>query len=626
MADLTSIKPQNGANSSLFDTPENFGNEKNENWATYPAPERFRSRWLGGWTCKELDSSSLNKNNAKWMPKCLVRETSFLTESAYIVPDDNSRVLEHDPKCVRETSFLTESADIVPDDNSHMLKHDPKRVNETSFLTESVDIVPDESSCVLKHDPKRTISSQLSMHCEGSHNKPDEGVLHSQDMVRCSSLSLIDPLCSVVPCSIASEHDNYKSLIDKDNDTEYFTLLVSDFEVNNCQRISDKNTTLECRDEKIMAILDWKDIPITTSEMVEQMSEKLTRVEHTCLKTYSVILPNQDVNQNYNLTPLSTNQSIGGIDAASLGTRVSESPSASKAADENKIEVNHQHLIDQKSIIQITDDKSDELKASELTHGRSSPINLNHRTRHRLVGPKTDVNNICIEKNIEQYVVPETVVQHQQNNNLNKVQVEGNKFLGGHVRVRKQVHFSDKVEELPQKRNLSKLESSHKRCSSIIAKRQRISKSLTASAPRMKHSLTNHCRGVVNEFIFRDTEFLLTGLSSQKERNLEALIRSSGGVILYDIPSPPNSKSKRSSTLSCLQLPIILCNRKHQQNNNLNKVQVEGNKFLGGHVRVRKQVHFSDKVEELPQKRNLSKLESSHKRCMDLVLFVTFLR
>ncbi|XP_004514094.1 uncharacterized protein [Cicer arietinum] len=562
MADLTSIKPQNGANSSLFDTPENFGNEKNENWATYPAPERFRSRWLGGWTCKELDSSSLNKNNAKWMPKCLVRETSFLTESADIVPDDNSRVPEHDPKCVRETSFLTESADIVPDDNSHMLKHDPKRVNETSFLTESVDIVPDESSCVLKHDPKRTISSQLSMPCEGSHNKPDEGVLHSQDMVRCSSLSLIDPLCSVVPCSIASEHDNYKSLIDKDNDTEYFTPLVSDFEVNNCQRISDKNTTLECRDEKIMAILDGKDIPITTSEMVEQMSEKLTRVEHTYLKTYSMILPNQDVNQNCNLTPLSTNQSIGGIDAASLGTRVSESPSPSKAADENKIEVNHQHLIDQKSIIQITDDKSNELKASELTHGRSSPINLNHRTRHRLVGPKTDVNNYCIEKNIEQYVVPETVVQHQQNNNLNKVQVKGNKFLGGHVRVRKQVHFSDKVEELPQKRNLSKLESSHKRCSSIRAKRQRISKSSTASAPRMKHSLTNHCKGVVNEFIFRGTEFLLTGLSSQKERNLEALIRSSGGVILYDIPSPPNSKSKRSSNLSCLQLPIILCNRK----------------------------------------------------------------
>lgn len=78
----------------------------------------------------------------------------------------------------------------------------------------------------------------------------------------------------------------------------------------------------------------------------------------------------------------------------------------------------------------------------------------------------------------------------------------------------------------------------------------------------MRHPVINYCRGAVNEFIFRGIEFLLTGLPSQKERELEALIRSSGGVVLYDIPSPPNSKGKKSSTLSCLQLPIILCKKK----------------------------------------------------------------
>ncbi|XP_045823009.1 uncharacterized protein LOC123915806 isoform X2 [Trifolium pratense] len=554
MADLTSIKTQNSVNSSPFQASENFKEERNENWATYLAPERFRSRWLGGWTY----SSSLNQNNAKRIPKFHVKETSFLSESADIVSNENSCLLKHDPKCVRETSFLTESADIVLDERSRVLKHDPKCVRETSFLTESADIVPDESSCVLKHDPKRAISSQLSMHCEGSHNKPDEGVLHSQDMVGCSSLSLIDPLCSVVPCSFASEHDNYETHIGKENGTESFPPLISDFEVDNCEKISDKNTTLDCRDERIKSTLDGKDTPITATEMVEQMSDKLTRVELTSLKTYSMILPNQDVNQNCNLTP---HQSIGVADA-SLGTRVSESPSASKHEDENRNEVNRRHLIDQKSIIQITDDKSDELKASEQTQEKRSPINLNHRTRHRLLGPKTAVNVISIEKNINQYGVPETFVQHQESNTLCKVQVECNKFPDGHVRVRKQVHFSDKVEELHQKRKLSKLESSHKRGSSIRAKRQRVSKSLTTSAPRTKHSLT--CRSAVSELIFQGREFLLTGLSSYKERDLEALIRNSGGVILYDIPSPPNSKGKRSSTLSCSQLPIILCKRKLQ--------------------------------------------------------------
>lgn len=66
----------------------------------------------------------------------------------------------------------------------------------------------------------------------------------------------------------------------------------------------------------------------------------------------------------------------------------------------------------------------------------------------------------------------------------------------------------------------------------------------------------------MNEFIFKGTEFLLTGLSSQKERDTEALIRNSGGVVLFDIPSPPNSRGKRSSTLSRMQLPIILCRKK----------------------------------------------------------------
>ncbi|XP_058721575.1 uncharacterized protein LOC131593247 isoform X2 [Vicia villosa] len=557
MADITSIKPQSCLNSSPFQTSENF-NEKNENWAAYLAPERFRSRWLGGWACKELDSSSLNQNNAKLnqndakcIPKFLFRKTSFLTESADIVPNERSRVVKHNPNCVRETSFLTDSADIVPDERLPVLKHDPKCLKETSFLSESADIIPDESSCVMKHDPMCAINSQLSMPCEVSHNKPNEDVLHSQDMVRCSNLSLIDPLCSVVPCSIASGHDYEKALIDKENDTEYFAPLVSDFEADNCQ----KNATLNCRDEKIMSIIDGKDIPTITTEVVQQMSEKLTRVEHTCLKTYSMITPNQDLKQNFHSTPLSTNQSD--VAAASLDTRVSESPSASKHADENKNEVNHQHSIDQKSIIQITDDKSDELKASELTQKRS-PINLNHRIRQRLLGPKAGVNDISIDQNINQYVVLETVVQHQQNNNPSKVQIDGD------VRVRKQVRFSDKVEELHQKRKLSKLESSHKRCSSIRAKRQRVSKSLTTSAHRMQHSVTNYCRGAVNEFIFRGREFLLTGLPSQMERELEALIRSSGGVVLYDIPSPPNSKGKKSSTLSCLQLPIILCKKKLQ--------------------------------------------------------------
>ncbi|KAL5169603.1 hypothetical protein HKD37_11G031471 [Glycine soja] len=482
MVGLTSIKPPNSVNLPLVENSGNF------------------------------NSSSLNQNNAKWIPKILVRETSFLTES--------------------------------------------------------VDIVPDENSFVLKHHPKCSIGSQLSVPSEDSHNKRDEGILQSQDVIRCSSLSLTDPLCSVVPCSLSLEHVNYNTDIDKKNDTKDFVPSISEFEVDNFQSILDKNVKFGCSDEKIMSISDGKDIPITETMMDEQITGKLTRIEHTCLKTYSMIIPNQDFNLKYNLDELPTDQSMGS--AASLGTKISQSQSASKHADENKNKEDNQPLVDHKSTLEITDDKSgNELKAAdasdistEPTPNRRSPLILNHRIRRCLQGPMNVANGISVEKIMTQHVVPEAVAQNRQNNNLNKLQLESNNVHSGHVRVRKQVHFSEKVEELHPKRKCSKLESSHKRCSSVRAKRGRVSKSLTTSVPCMKHSLTNYCRSAVNEFIFQGIEFLLTGISSQKERNMEALIRNSGGVVLYDIPSPQNSGGKRNSTL--YHFPIILCMRKLQ--------------------------------------------------------------
>ncbi|XP_019447465.1 PREDICTED: uncharacterized protein LOC109350671 isoform X2 [Lupinus angustifolius] len=471
---------------------------------------------------QELDSSSLNQNNAECIPKFFVRETSFLSESA--------------------------------------------------------DIVPDESSCVQKADPKCTSGSQLSMPSEGLHNKLDECTLHSQDVVRCSSLSLIDPLCSVVPCSFSSEHANFKSHIDRENDSGNFVPFISEL-VDNCQKVPDKNVTFDCRDEKVMPVLLVKDIPITAVMVVEQMPEKLTMVEHTCqkqfnsLQTCSIMLPNQALNRN-NLTPLPTNQCVSAAVAASFETMVSENLFASKHTDERKNDEKHGHFVYHKSIIETIDDKSaDDLKLNaadticileEPIHEKKSPLNLNRKTRHRVLGPKTDVNDISVEKHMNHHVVSETVVQHQQNNDPIKLQAECNEFHDGHVSVRKRVRFSEKVEEIHPKRKLLKLEPSYKKCSSVRAKRQRVSKSSTPSMPNMKHSLTNYCRRVVNDYIFQGTEFLLTGLSSQKERDMEVLIRKSGGIVLSDIPLPPNSRGKRCSTLSCLELPIILCIRKLQ--------------------------------------------------------------
>ena len=83
---------------------------------------------------------------------------------------------------------------------------------------------------------------------------------------------------------------------------------------------------------------------------------------------------------------------------------------------------------------------------------------------------------------------------------------------------------------------------------------------LDSRTHKLKWHLTNCC---INEkLIFQGMEFLLTGFSSRKEKEIEGLIRKSGGIILPDIPSPSNSRRKRSSNTNQKKLPIVLCSKK----------------------------------------------------------------
>ncbi|KAL3632888.1 hypothetical protein CASFOL_025872 [Castilleja foliolosa] len=58
--------------------------------------------------------------------------------------------------------------------------------------------------------------------------------------------------------------------------------------------------------------------------------------------------------------------------------------------------------------------------------------------------------------------------------------------------------------------------------------------------------------------IFQNMEFLLTGFSPKKEKEIEVLIRKYGGIILYQLPSI-NLKEKKSSRSKSRALPIVLC-------------------------------------------------------------------
>ncbi|KAI3416626.1 uncharacterized protein J3R85_015248 [Psidium guajava] len=133
---------------NISQCPGNIGEYRQ----VYLTEERFQSRWLGGWATKD-------------------------TEVPAELKEKSTRTRSIAKFFVHETSFLSESADIAPDENS---------VVQIGISTQN--------------------APQLKMAFEGSCDEVNEGITFSQEIVKSSSLLSADPLCSFVPCSISTEN------------------------------------------------------------------------------------------------------------------------------------------------------------------------------------------------------------------------------------------------------------------------------------------------------------------------------------------------------------------------------------------------------------------------------------
>ncbi|KAK9058016.1 hypothetical protein SSX86_022856 [Deinandra increscens subsp. villosa] len=122
-----------------------------EDKVTELVPDRFQSRWFGGWTCKN--------------------EVSVPT-----VTND---------KYKRSVPELF--------------------ANEMSSLSESADIAPDMSSCMQRQDKYKTVSQSSVAPQYASEKANNNGDLISDDVAVSPTVSPMDPLCSVVPCSFTSD-------------------------------------------------------------------------------------------------------------------------------------------------------------------------------------------------------------------------------------------------------------------------------------------------------------------------------------------------------------------------------------------------------------------------------------
>ncbi|KAM4082066.1 hypothetical protein ACJW30_11G140900 [Castanea mollissima] len=426
----------------------------------------------------------------------------------------------------------------------------------------------DENSFVQKHESKSKLGSQSSMHSVGLPDKANEGILLSQD-VRSSSLSFVDPLCSVVPCSISTENASTaqdKNQNEGENSKEDFFQPMPELGMEDLQKTLDQNIELDHGNEQ------------STNTVNGKGSGFSVRRKFTSLKTYSMLLPNyipllergrlchNQFQFKYDWGLLSSDQNMSstkysdkrGFDDLLCLRSVSKCTAGRNNEDNNEIAINRSLAAEMKNEERNGTAEGVEFLVQPLEK-RTSPLVVNQRRFHGLQTSKHSVNNFSGEKHPKPATVPGPVIEHQKIKSLQKIQSECYNSNDKHVFVRKRVHFSEAKDLLPQNKKLQKIQSSHQNCSTARAKRTKLSRP-GSRAYGVKRCLTNFCVNVGKRLIFQGVEFLLTGFSSEKEKEIEGLIWKYGGVVLFDIPSPKISRGKRSSI--CQNLPVILCLKK----------------------------------------------------------------
>ncbi|KAB2063262.1 hypothetical protein ES319_A10G205100v1 [Gossypium barbadense] len=450
----------------------------------------FRSRWLGGWTGKEADPEQL-KPKTKNITKCFAAETSFFSESADVAPDENSLVR----KCANERS---------------------------------------------------NIASDQSIHFEGL----PEGIMVSQD-VRSSYPSLVDPLCSIVPCSISSE--NAGTALGQNGNS-------GEGSARNCpfSSVGPQNENMH-----IESIFETRqDLP----EFDGEYSASKVRRQLTSLKIYSKVLPENDsilgsprpcVNQLTSLHLRDKNSGIRFCDKrnsemslaqsskpeCTIGRDAEENIAVNNPDGEGMNDKNYEHPKDRAHL------------QEQPSMGKSSVLILPQRMRQRLQAAK--LLDRGSKTNAEQIVAEDVSVFHNAGSNIQGMQSECNNDMK--VPARKRVHFSEIEVDFLKNKELTTRQSSHKKSS---ASRPGKRCKPDAQIEDGKRGSTMHFRHQKG-FLFQDIKFLLTGFSRVKEKEFEGLIWKYGGIVLVDVPSPSN-RGKRCSRHKFQQLPIILCPKKLQ--------------------------------------------------------------
>lgn len=436
-------------------------------------------------------------------------------------------------------------------------------VNETSFLSESADIAPDENSCVQRCESKFQVASQSSVQFDHLAEKGDDSLLVIEEVVKCS-LSLVDPLCSFVPCSISLDTDCAGQNLNEGED---------------------------CMKECLGTFVDVGG------------SKPSIRRQLTSLKNYSTILPTHVAVEggldNVYARQLHGNTSLLSSDSCLDCTRPSKRnfmetlPSQPTKSRDGDIVEDSQTDADHNLVEEITELKS---KGDEFAGDGSEFLVRSMKKRktcdiinESLQQSKSIMKKSSIKKDHLQSLGTETASGPQKVENVVRMQYESKNPLEPCMLVQKRVHFLDANDQPQENLDFQKVhpprnckgwnswcylydllsifltnfpfgwnaDSAHR-----TGKRQKFSNQCSVSrhCDGKGHLKSRHYRSR-KKLIFQGIQFLVTGFSSRKEKDIDGLVCNNGGMVLPDIPCP-SSRGQKMSKSNCKGPPVILSSKK----------------------------------------------------------------
>ncbi|XP_026660159.1 uncharacterized protein LOC103706321 isoform X2 [Phoenix dactylifera] len=468
---------------------------------------------------------------------------------------------------------------------------------ETSFISESMDVI-DDHPIEQRMEAEPEIIGSSSTPCTNIRSFAcQENASAHEELMRSTGLSSVDPLCSIVPCSISSDdafiiYDSNQKKTEEDGEK----LMSSKADVK--EQISNGKPTApnfqETSSLRPLAQAEERDLSKKHAKDFDMPSCK----QVSSLKPYSMVMPTLN-------TPKKMAFCYDSVSSLNMGGKIKDLfcnernthcflPNKDDCTVPLKCTDKYVDVDGPKNGnsfgSKVQDSVNEPFPLPEIPHDVFAILGLEHKKVSSPFvlnkKPRLQAYNIILSSAAEEgslrgfsasklrkckSKVSMSEVIHKDQTNSTSLPLRRSPRLcppNKQGLQNKRVHFLEAKHNIDSPKTGSRLQFRYGLNGSQHRTSKRVNNSTLQHKSGTKKSY-NHWTSSHEidgtEMIFLGLEFLLTGFSSQKRKELEALIRKYGGYVLSNIPAcSPDLRGKWKGDPACWKLPIILSPKKVQ--------------------------------------------------------------